>query len=51
MAHQANAVHQEIDVVGVSGRVHHLQPRLVDLRAYSTGLDDLHGSALCRLDL
>ena len=35
MTHQANAVYQEIDLVGISGLVHDLQPGLVDLRANS----------------
>ena len=35
MTDQANAVYQEIDMVGISGLVHDLQPGLVDLRANS----------------
>ena len=51
MIYQADAVYKEVEAVGISGFVHHLQPGLVDLGPDRTGLDSPHGSTLCRLDL
>ena len=51
MTHQADAVYKEVEVIGISGFVHHLQPGLVNLGPDRTGLNSPHGSTLCRLDL
>src|SRR4051812_40283282 len=51
MTHQPNAVYKEVEVIGTSGFVHHLQPGLVNLGPDRTGLNSPHGSTLCHLDL
>src|SRR5829696_8206060 len=51
MTHQADAVYKEVEVIGISGFVHHLQPGLVNLGPDRTGPNSPHGSTLCRLEL
>ena len=51
MTYEVDAVYKEVEVIGISGFVHHLQPGLVNLGPDRTGLDSPHGSTLCRLDL